>query len=82
MDIENIANDEAVSPENNRKAWKAWKVTSTTGMMIGLFEEYPEDETVMLGVAWNPVTPNHILQGLTHSRFPRVKSAAEQRLGV
>ena len=66
--------------KHNRKAWKAWKLSSTTGMMIHLYEEAVDDEIVMLGVAWNPVTPVNILENLMASQLPKVKAAALERL--
>ena len=59
-------------------ALKAWKLTSTSGMMENLSME--SDPCVRLGVAWNPQTQERILKILTNDEDPRVKMAATLHL--
>lgn len=69
---------EEIISDYKRAAWKAWKLTSTTGMMENLALE--ADPVVRLGVAWNPQTSNETLRMLSNDEDKRVKNAANTQI--
>lgn len=78
-DILTLTNDDI--PKMN-PAFKAWKLSSTQPMIQSLIDDNPQSETILLGAAWNPVTPERIVDFLSGSDFPRVSAAAKNRLGI
>lgn len=66
----------------NKPAWRAWKLSSTSSMMINLYDQNAGKEPVLLGIAWNPQTPRHILSLLAEDTIPGVKRAAGYRLSL
>ena len=69
---------EEIISDYKRAAWKAWKLTSTTGMMENLALE--ADPVVRLGVAWNPQTSHKVLEMLSNDEDVRVNRAAKTQL--
>ena len=73
--------DQDAAPMKNPK-FGAWKLTSTPQMIANLVDDHFDDESVLLGAAWNPVTWEKTLDLIKYSDFPKVRAAAENRLEV